>query len=129
MVHIETVDLSARGLTLPNGRVAMVIAQPHLALTPAEPFQIRAELRQQQLDLVRRTFDISRAAAHGAPRTHFTIFPEFCIPGLQGVAAIDAILQAANWPARTIIIGGVDGLERADYLALIEAGNTFRTRR
>lgn len=125
MVHIETVDLSARGLTLPNDRVGMVIAQPHFTLTPAEPFQIRAELRQQQLDLVSRTLDIARAAAHGAPRTHFTIFPEFSIAGLQGVAAIDAILQAANWPERTVVIGGVDGLERADYLALIEAPNTF----
>jgi hypothetical protein len=75
--------------------------------------------------LVTRTLDIARAVAHGAQRTHFTIFPEFCIPGLPGIAAIDAALQAADWPARTVVIGGVDGLERPDYLTLIGARNTF----
>lgn len=125
MVHIETIDLTARGLTLPSDRVGIVIAQPHLSLTPAEPFRCRPETQPQQLALIDRTLAIARAASHGAQRTHFTVFPEFCIPGLTGVARIDAALQAAEWPAETIVIGGVDGLARADYLTLIGAPNTF----
>ena len=49
MIQIETVDLTARGLTLPSDRVGMVIAQPRLGLTPEEPFRCRHELRVQQL--------------------------------------------------------------------------------
>lgn len=125
MIQIEPVDLTARGLTLPSDRVGMVIAQPRLGLTTAEPFQCRPELRPQQLTVINRTLDIARAATHGAQRTHFTIFPEFCIPGLPGIAAIDEALNKADWPARTVVIGGVDGLERPDYLTLIGAHNTF----
>ena len=33
MVHIETVDLSSRNVTLPSDRVGMVIVQPYLSLT------------------------------------------------------------------------------------------------
>jgi len=125
MVHVETVDLSVRGVAIPRDSVGMVIAQPHVALTPAEPFQCARERQQHQLSVVARTLEIARAKGHGAQRTHFTIFPEFSIPGLDGVAAIDAALQAADWPACTVVIGGVDGLDRADYLTLIGGPNTF----
>jgi hypothetical protein len=125
MVLIETVDLTGRGLTLPSDRVGMVIAQPRIGLTAAEPFQCRLELRPQQLAVVNRTLDIARAATHGGQRTHFTIFPEFCIPGLPGITLIDDALQAADWPARTIVIGGVDGLEQSDYQRLLGTPNTF----
>jgi hypothetical protein len=125
VVHIETVDLTVRGLTLPSDRVGMVIAQPHVSLTADEPFQCAPATRVQQLALIARTLDIARAAPHGAPRTHFTIFPEFCIPGLDGVALVEAALRAPNWPAGTIVIGGVDGLLRPDYLTLIGAPDTF----
>lgn len=100
------------------------MAQPHVALTPAEPFQCLPERRQQQLGVIARTLEIARANPHGAQRTHFTIFPEFSIPGLDGVAAIDAALQSADWPACTVVIGGVDGLNRPDYLTLIGGLNT-----
>jgi hypothetical protein len=33
MVHVETVDLSARGVEFPSDRVGMVIVQPYLSLT------------------------------------------------------------------------------------------------
>jgi len=125
MVHIETVDLTTRGLTLPSDRIGIVIAQPRLSLTPAEPFQCRVETHPQQLALIDRTMAISRAAYHGSHRTHFTIFPEFCIPGMAGVARIDAALQADEWPAETVVIGGIDGLVRADYRSLISAPRTF----
>lgn len=124
MIHIETIDLYARGVTFPKDRVGIVMAQSHLTLTPAEPFQCSPEKRQQQLNVIERTLEIARANAHGAQRTHFTVFPEFSIPGLDGIAAIEAAVQSPEWPARTVVIGGVDGLVRPDYLTLIRGPNT-----
>src|SRR5271154_3296709 len=105
MITIETVDLASRGITLPCDRVGMVIAQPCLGLTAIEPFQCRPDLQLQQLAVINRTLEIARAVPHGAQRTHFTIFPEFSIPGLAGVALIDDAIRSPNWPARTVVMG------------------------
>jgi hypothetical protein len=37
MLHVETIDLSSRGVTLPGERIGMVIAQPFLSLTDTRP--------------------------------------------------------------------------------------------
>ena len=124
MVHVETIDLSARGVTFPRDRVGMVMAQPHMALAPAEPFQCLQERRHQQIDVIARTLEIAHVNPHGAQRTHSTIFPEFSIPGLEGVAAIGAALQSADWHPCIVVIGGVDRLNRHGYLTLIGGHNT-----
>ena len=49
MVHVETVDLSTRNVTLPSDRVGMVIVQPHLSLTAVEPYRCTAQAKPQQL--------------------------------------------------------------------------------
>lgn len=126
MIHVETVDLSLRNVRLPNDRVGMVVAQPYLpnaSLTPAEPYQCTDEARPQQLATLRETLGVARAANHGAAKTHFTVFPEYSIPGLDGVALIESAIQANDWPNGTIIIGGTDGLRQAQYAQLLE-GNT-----
>jgi len=52
-------------------------------------------------------------------------FPEFSIPGLDGVAQIEATLRTDAWPSGTIVIGGIDGLTQVDYAALVGAPDTF----
>ena len=37
MIEVKTIDLTQRGVTLPSGRVGMVVAQPFLSLTLDEP--------------------------------------------------------------------------------------------
>lgn len=127
MVHVETVDLAARGIHFPSDRVGMVIAQPHLpieSLTATEPYQCRPEARGQQLAALTRALAIAREPSHGAAKTHFTIFPEYSIPGLEGIGLIDAAVSAADWPNSTVIIGGTDALARAQYGQLLQADST-----
>jgi hypothetical protein len=124
VVHIETVDLSTRNVTLPSDRVGMVIVQPHLSLTAVEPYRCTPQAKQQQLTTVSETLNVSRAARHGAPKTHFTIFPEYSIPCPEGLALVEAALQAPEWPNGTIVIGGTDALSRLEFAALANTPGT-----
>ena len=127
MVQIETVDLSTRGVQLPSDRVGMVVAQPHLprsSLTAQEPYQYTDQARPTQLDMIARTLEISQAAPHRVAKTHFTVFPEYSIPGTEGIALVDATLSEENWPRGTIVIGGTDGLTKDAYEGLLQAPAT-----
>lgn len=95
----------------------MVIAQPHLCLTPNEPFTCLPERKGQQLAAVRKTLAIAEAGHRGS-KTHFTIFPEYSIPGLDGFASIDETVAGNGWPIGTIIIGGIDALTKAQFAEL-----------
>jgi hypothetical protein len=123
-MNIETVDLNSRNLVLPNNSVGIVIAQPYVNHPEGEPFQW-ADGRDEQLAIIRRTLDIAKAATHSAGKTHFTIFPEYSIPGLEGVDVIDDALEEDTWPAGTIVIGGTEGLSRDDYRILTSRNNTY----
>ena len=124
MIRIETVDLSSRGVTLPSDRVGMVIAQPYLTLTPNEPYRCTIATKAEQLEVLTKTLDVSRAATHGAPKTHFTVFPEYSVPGLDGIAIINTALSAEDWPPGTIVIGGTDALSKGDFVMLSSSPNT-----
>lgn len=127
MVYVETVDLFPRGVALPSDRVGMVIAQPYLpvsSLTSAEPYQCTAQAKSQQLAVLTATLAVARAARHGAPKTHFTIFPEYSIPGLDGISLVEAALRANDWPNGTMVIGGTDALTKAQYVQLLRGDAT-----
>ena len=129
MIHVETVDIAERTIRLPMGKVGMVIAQPHIpleSLTTTEPFQCREEAKPQRLAMLTETLTVSLAARHGEPKTHFTVFPEYSIPGLDGIAHIEAALQAENWPHETIVIGGIDALDRTQYLRSLLSQQSYR---
>ena len=124
MINIENVDLRTRGVDLPSDRVGVVVAQPFLSLTPKEPFVCTPETAAAQLAMIRRTLDIARTRPHAQAKTHFTIFPEYTIPGLPGVAAVDEALGAADWPNGTVVIGGLTALSKDEYATLIAMPNT-----
>lgn len=124
MVYVESVDLSARNVRLPSDRVGMVIAQPFLSLTATEPYRCTEQAKPRQLAMVTATLAVARATPHGAPKTHFTLFPEYSIPGLDGIALVDAALGHADWPTGTIVIGGADALSKADFTTLASTPNT-----
>ena len=77
-----------------------------------------------QLAVLTETLAVARTAAHAAPKTHFTVFPEYSIPGVKGVTLIDAALTAGDWPTSTIVIGGTDALSKEEFTALANAANT-----
>ncbi len=118
MVHIETVDLSSRGVTLTSERVGMVIAQPYLSLTDAEPYRCTPEVKPRQMQMLTDTLSVALAVRHGAPKTHLTVFPEYSIPGLDGIALLETAIRADEWPAGTIVIGGTDALSKPDLVRL-----------
>lgn len=123
-MNIETVDLNSRNLVLPSNSVGIVIAQPYVSHPQGEPFRW-VDGREEQLAIIRRTLDIAKTATHGAGKTHFTIFPEYSIPGLEGIGIIDEVLEGDDWPIGTIVIGGTEGLSRDDYRVLASRERTY----
>jgi hypothetical protein len=124
VVHIETVDLSPRGITLPANFVGMVSAQPYLSLSAVEPFQCIPSAKADQLSFVTKTLDVSRLANHGAEKTHFTVFPEYSVPGLDGIGLIQDALSDNRWPTGTIVIGGTDALAKEQFASLCDTPGT-----
>lgn len=127
MVHIETVDLSLLGVTLPSDRVGMVIAQPYLpntSLSLVEPYQWTEQAKPQQLAALTETLAIARSSQHGAGKTHFTILPEYSIPGLEGIERVETAIRQGDWPNGTIVIGGTDALTHEQYAQLLQADRT-----
>ena len=99
MVNIENVDLRTRGVELPSDRVGVVVEQPFLSLTSKEPFVCTPETVATQLATIQKTLDIAKARPHGQAKTHFTIFPEYGIPGLPGVQTAYTFDQELAHPA------------------------------
>lgn len=124
MVEAVEVDLGELGVRLPRGEVAMVVAQPHVVFVPQEPFTWAPAERKRALECIDDTLAVSRSCPHGADKTHFTVFPECTLPGLEGVDRITAAMQAADWPSETVVIGGVDGLTKDQFTQLVQRPNT-----
>ncbi len=125
MIHVETVDLSLLGVRLPKNQVGIVAAQPYLELTNNEPFQCLSTEKGRQLDMLDATLAVALKAPHGASKTHFTLFPEYSIPGHDGIARIETALRAEQWPTGTIVIGGIDAMNRQEFVDLAEAPDTY----
>ncbi len=125
MIMVETVDLGLRGVSLPSDRVGMVIAQPHVLLSATEPYRCTAQSRLKQLQMLNDTLDVAIVSGHGAGKTHFTVFPEYSIPGIAGINQLEARLNSQDWPTGTIVIGGTDGLSRDEVRQLAESPRTY----
>lgn len=118
MLAVEYVDLSEH-VVLPNASVGFVLAQPFVPLVEVEPFRSADEAVSAVLDQIRETLRISKSAPHGLGQTHFTIFPEYSIPVVQGVELIEQEMAAADWPCGSVVIGGLQGLDRTAYSELV----------
>ena len=116
--------MSTRGIQLPSGGAGMVLAQPHLTLTPREPYRCTDESRSCHLEAISAAMAVARDASHGAEKTHFTVFPEYSIPSLEGIELVEHNLRQDDWPNQTIVIGGTDGLSSAAYRSLATAPHT-----
>jgi hypothetical protein len=124
VVSVVEVDLSGLGVQFPPGAVGMVLSQPFLQFTEVEPIVCLPARKQKLLDDIGLTLNIAQARHHRAEKTHFTVIPECCLPGLDGVAVVDQAMSQDEWPCGTIVIGGVDGLSRATYAELLQGANT-----
>ena len=121
---IETEEIELNG-TLPDDGIGMVIMQPFVELCDHEPYRWEnAQKKNNQIRRIINALEVARQADHGCGKTHFTVFPEYSIPGLEGVRKIQDILESGSWENETIIIGGVDGLTKGDYSTLCHENNT-----
>lgn len=122
MVKVEEIKLD--GLILPTNGIGMVMMQPYVELCKTEPYRWLKDKKANQIKRIIRTLDISKEAAHDCEKTHFTIFPEYSIPGLDGIHTIQEYISDISWEDGTVVIGGVDGLTKNEYSKLCDSANT-----
>lgn len=124
MIEIEEIQLD--GLVLPSSRIGMVIAQPFIEIDVAsEPYKWVQSREEHQLNVIKRTLEIAKACDHGCEKTHFTVFPEYSIPGLEGIALIEETINKSEWKTGTVVIAGIDGLTEDQFQSLCTGNNTF----
>jgi hypothetical protein len=102
----------------------MVIAQPFLELSNHEPFRCITTSKPRLLSEISKTLEIARGNYHGQGRTHFTIFPEYSVCGIDGISLINTALVAENWPSMTVVIAGTDAITKAEFISLCAQENT-----
>ena len=124
MPPITQIDVDLCDVQLPCQAAGVVLAQSYLALTPHEPYRCTAESKRRHLKSIEAALQVARARSHGAPKTHFTVFPEYSIPIPEGVSFIEESLKRDDWPNQTIVIGGLEGLSIEDYVTLAHAPDT-----
>ena len=94
-------------VTLPAAQVRMMVVQPFLDLQEPlrEPFPLRDACAARLMDAINSVF--AKVTEH---RPHMVLFPEFALPGVQGVERVADALSSGGVASPTIVIGGVSGL-------------------
>lgn len=116
MLRIEPIDVN---VTFPSTWLTMVTMQTCVHLTDGEPYRWLEDQKTRQMEAVKRTLEIARKKC-----AHFTLFPEYSVPGLDGITEINNQISAGTWPANTVVIGGIDGLRPEEYRQLCQQPNT-----
>lgn len=124
MIRVIEIDIGQLGVRFPRGEVGVVIAQPYVDFARLEPFPLLPRLRNAALSGIDATLAVALECAHGAEKTHFTIFPECTLPGLDGFDRIAAVMADKSWPTGTVVIGGLEGLTREQFSELVQRPGT-----
>ncbi len=120
-INIETVGID---LDIPRDGLGMVAMQPFFPFAGLEPPCWQGDKKNLQLERIKHVLNVACQNSHGCPETTFTVFPENSIPGLDGVNIIQATIESESWPENSVVIGGIDGLSKDDYIAICEHQNT-----
>ncbi len=90
----------------------MLVVQPFLEFEDPtqEPFPLSQACNQRLLDAIDSVFETS-----GAHRPHVILFPEFALPGVEGVKRVATRLSSEAVASPTIVIAGVSGLPKVEY--------------
>lgn len=115
MTRFEDVE---SGITLPGDYLGIVLMQPFPRLSAGDPFKWIDDKKDNQIRAIRRVLDIALDCPHTCEKSHFTVFPEYAIPGSEGVQAIEDVLATPEWPDGTVVVGGIDGLTKEEYSSL-----------
>lgn len=121
MVALQYSDLD---LILPDSSVGLIFMHPFLRLSTSEPFKWLAKEKDTQIRRISRCLEIASSAKFATDKIHFTVFPEYSIPGLEGIATVEETLLSKVWQDGTVVIGGIDGLNHQEYSVLCRADYT-----
>jgi len=118
VIDVESVPVN---VLIPAHNVCVVTMQPYIRLhtPPMEPFQWADNAVDAQMDAVRRTLDVAEHGVNGCPAV-FTLFPEYTIPGVAGASVIDERISREAWPSNSIVMAGIDGLDKLQYRQLCD---------
>ena len=111
MIEINEEKLN---ITAPETGLCISQMQPFLKLVSSEPYKWQQDKINKQLDRICRFMKVAKTF-DGNGKSHFTILPEYSIPGIKGIYRINQFLTGSSWPSETILIGGVDGLSKDEY--------------
>lgn len=106
---------------VPCDALRMVFMQPYVEdnLTAHEIYKWK-DINNNidtQINRIRRTLEIAKTNEWGFNQAHFTIFPEYSIPGIRGIDYITTYLEnpTESWPNNSVVIGGIEGLDKIEY--------------
>ena len=118
MIKVQKVPID---LTVPSDEVRFVAMQPFIVFpdNPVEPYRWKPEIVPRQLKSIERTLYLAQNGFSG-DGANFTLFPEYAVPGITGATLIDDVVCSDNWPTGSVVIGGIDGLSKADYQNLCD---------
>lgn len=122
MISVEQIKINVR---IPSDEVRVVAMQPFIKFhsdpgtPPREPYRWSENAVSEQLNDITRVLDISQDsfANRGA---NFTLFPEYAVPGIEGVSIINERILQTDWPKESIIIAGVHGIAKSEYAELCD---------
>ncbi len=122
MISVEQIKIDVR---MPSDEVRVVVMQPFIRFRsdpgtpPREPFRWSEDAINDQLNGINRVLDISQGsfADRGA---NFTLFPEYAVPGIEGVSIINDRISETDWPKESIVIAGVHGITKSEYSDLCD---------
>lgn len=120
-IHVEEQIVD---VTLPTDKLGIVMMQPFIQLNVnSHPYKWAVNKKQTQLDAINKTLQLSQAKHHGCQKTHFTIFPEYSIPGIEGINLINEFARDTQ-ESGTFIMAGIEGLTKEEYETLCNMPNT-----
>jgi hypothetical protein len=118
---VITVEQIVLNVDMPTDKVHIVTMQPFIRFHSEsdEPFHWSDDAVGDQLEAIGRTLDIAQEGLEGKI-TNFTLFPEYAIPGIAGITLIDERISAVEWPNGSIIIAGIHGVCKTEYIEICE---------
>ena len=108
---------------MPSDEMRVVAMQPfirfcsNLGARPREPFRWSENAVSEQLGGINRVLDISQGSFSNRG-ANFTLFPEYAVPGIEGVSIINDRILQAGWAKNSIIIAGIHGIKKSEYVDL-----------
>jgi hypothetical protein len=114
MIKINEIKLN---VTVPETGLCISQMHPFVKLVSSEPYKWQQDKKNKQLDRITRFMNIAKQF-DGNGKSHFTLLPEYSIPGIDGINRVNRFLLDYSWPSETIVMGGVDGLSKNEYAIL-----------